>query len=72
MGQVQSRNYNFEDVQYIIKCKQNSKTNTTILINVLKEYEQGCLIKHTIDVKNEVKNDQGQFNVGTYRISHLR
>jgi hypothetical protein len=54
MGQVQSRNYNFEDVQYIIKCKQNSKTNTTILINVLKEYEQGCLIKHTIDVKNEV------------------
>lgn len=56
MGQQQSRNYNFEDVQHIIKKRQNNTTNTssTILINVLKEYEQGCLIKHTIDVKNEV------------------
>ena len=53
MGQQQSRNYNFEDVQHIIKNKQTN-TNSTILINVLKEYEQGCLIKHTIDVKNEV------------------
>ena len=53
MGQQQSRNYNFEDVQHIIKNKQTN-TNSTILINVLKDYEQSCLIKHTIDVKNEV------------------
>jgi hypothetical protein len=52
MGQAQSRNYNFEDVQHIIQNKQN---NSTILINVLKEYEQSCLIKHTIDIKNEVQ-----------------
>ena len=52
MGQSQSRHYNFEDVQHIVKT--NKGINTTILINVLKEYEQTCLIKDTIDIKNEV------------------
>jgi hypothetical protein len=56
MGQMQSRsyNYNFEDVQHIITNNKNNITHKTLLINVLKEYEQACLIKNTIDAKNEV------------------
>jgi rhodanese-related sulfurtransferase len=48
MGQQQTKNYNFEDVQHMIKSKN------TVLINVLPDYEQSCLIQNTLDVKHEV------------------
>ena len=48
MGQQQSKNFNFEDVQQIIKNKNN------IIINVLPDYQQQCLIKNTLNIKNEV------------------
>ena len=56
MGQHQSKTYNFEDVQHVVKNKANTlnQSKSTLLINVMKEYEQSCLIKHTVDVKNEV------------------
>ena len=48
MGQQQSKQLNFEDVQEMIKNKNN------IIINVLPENEQQCLIKNTLNVKLEV------------------
>jgi hypothetical protein len=48
MGQQQSKQLNFEDVQEMIKNKNN------IIINVLPETEQQCLIKNTLNVKLEV------------------
>ena len=48
MGQQQSKQLNFEDVQVMIKNKNN------IIINVLPENEQQCLIKNTLNVKLEV------------------
>ena len=48
MGQSQSKQLNFEDVQEMIKNKNN------IIINVLPETEQQCLIKNTLNVKLEV------------------
>ena len=48
MGQQQSKQYNFEDVQQTIRNKN------TVIINVLPDYEQGCLIKNTLNIKHEV------------------
>jgi hypothetical protein len=48
MGQSQSKHYNFEDVQQIVKNKHNN-----IIINVLPDYEQSCLIKNTLNIKHE-------------------
>jgi hypothetical protein len=48
MGQSQSKHYNFEDVQQIIKNKHNN-----IIINVLPDYEQSCLIKNTLNITHE-------------------
>ena len=45
MGQAQSKQYNFEDVQQIIK---NNNKNT-VIVNVLPDYEQNCLIKNTLN-----------------------
>src|SRR6056300_847599 len=50
MGQAQSKQYNFEDVQQIIK---NNNKNT-VIINVLPDYEQNCLIKNTLNIKHEI------------------
>ncbi len=51
MGNSQSniQKINFEDVQYIIKNSEGQ-----LLINTLKEEDQGCLIKNTINVSKEV------------------
>lgn len=50
MGNSQSSSIkiNYEDVQYVIK---NSEIN--MLINTLGENEQHCLIKNTVNCKNE-------------------
>ena len=48
MGQSQSKHYNFEDVQQIVKNKHNN-----IIINVLPDYEQSCLIKNTLNITHE-------------------
>jgi hypothetical protein len=49
MGQQQSKQYNFEDVQQMIKNKN------TIIINVLPTSQQTCLIKNTLSINSEVK-----------------
>ena len=50
MGNSQSSSIkiNYEDVQYVIK-----NTEVHMLINTLGENEQQCLIKNTINFKNE-------------------
>ena len=50
MGQAQSKQYNFEDVQQIIK---NNNKNT-VIVNVLPDYEQNCLIKNTLNINHEI------------------
>ena len=49
MGQQQSKQFNFEDVQQMIKNKN------TIIINVLPTSQQTCLIKNTLSINSEVK-----------------
>ena len=49
MGQQQSKQFNFEDVQQMIKNKN------TIIINVLPTSQQSCLIKNTLSINSEVK-----------------
>ena len=50
MGNSQSSSIkiNYEDIQYVIKNSENY-----IFINTLDENEQECLIKNTINFKNE-------------------
>ncbi len=52
MGNSQSsiQKLNFEDIQYIIKNKENH-----LLINTLNETDQRCLIKNTITAQQEVE-----------------
>jgi hypothetical protein len=52
MGNSQSniQKINFEDIQFIIKNRE-----THLLINTLKEEEQECLIKNTINIQKEVE-----------------
>jgi len=49
MGNTQSiRKINFEDIQIVIKNPESY-----LLINTLQEFEQLCLIKHTMSIAKE-------------------
>ena len=53
MGNSVSVKYiNYEDIQYA------QKNNKYVLINTLKQDEQGCLISGTLDIENETKPQQ--------------
>ena len=47
--QTSVKKANFEDIQFLLK----NNLNHSLLINTLKDNEQGCLIKGTVNVKNE-------------------
>jgi hypothetical protein len=49
-SQASIQKINFEDIQFIIKNRE-----THLLINTLKEEEQECLIKNTINIQKEVE-----------------
>jgi len=51
MGNSQStQKISFEDIQFVLK-----KEESCILINTLKESEQDCLIKGTININKEIE-----------------
>ena len=52
-----TRKVNFEDVQYLLKNR-----NQYLLINTLNTDEQGCLIKNTIPINDEEKLINTYFN----------
>jgi hypothetical protein len=49
------KNINFEDMLSFIERTGNSLNENTIIINTLTQNNQGCLIKGTISIDDEIK-----------------
>ena len=54
MGNMATRNINFEDIQFAIN-EQNKQSNAYIIINTLEAYQQHCLIAGTLTIEMEVE-----------------
>ena len=54
MGGVNSiQKINYEDIQYFISNSSFVNNNSYLIINTLSHYKQDCLIKNTINCKEE-------------------